>query len=174
MFFDVKLTSFEAIVRALNAANVRYLVAGGVAVTTHGYLRYTKDVDLVVHLTPANVVAAFKALNQIGYRTIVPVTAEQFADPAMRAAMIRDKNMKVLQFFSDEHRETPVDVFVSEPFAFDDEYARAVVRPLANVGDVRVVTIETLIRMKEAVGRPQDLMDVEHLRARLEDRDKAP
>ena len=41
----MKLTSFEAIVRALNAANVRYLVAGGLAVNAHGYARFTNDVD---------------------------------------------------------------------------------------------------------------------------------
>lgn len=38
----MKLASFEAIVRALKDANVRYLVAGGLAVKAHGYLRITK------------------------------------------------------------------------------------------------------------------------------------
>lgn len=48
----MKLASFEAIVRALNDAGVRYLVAGGLAVNAHGYLRFTKDVDFVVQLVP--------------------------------------------------------------------------------------------------------------------------
>lgn len=51
----MRLASFEAIVRALNAAKVRYLVAGGMAVNAHGYLRFTQDVDLVVALDPKNV-----------------------------------------------------------------------------------------------------------------------
>ncbi len=34
----MKLASFEAIVRSLNAAGVRYLIAGGLAVNAHGYL----------------------------------------------------------------------------------------------------------------------------------------
>lgn len=34
----MKLASIEAIVRALESAGVRYLVAGGVAVNAHGYL----------------------------------------------------------------------------------------------------------------------------------------
>jgi hypothetical protein len=42
----VKLSSFEAIVEALHRRGVRYLVAGGLAVVAHGYLRLTKDVDL--------------------------------------------------------------------------------------------------------------------------------
>jgi hypothetical protein len=52
----VKLTSFEALAAALEAAGVRYLVAGGLAVGAHGYLRFTKDVDIVVQLVPENIV----------------------------------------------------------------------------------------------------------------------
>jgi len=33
---------------------------------------------------------------------------------------------------------------------------------------VRFVSIPTLIRMKEAAGRPQDTIDIEHLRMMLE------
>ncbi len=51
----MKLASFEAIVRALEDAGVRYLVAGGLAVNAHGFLRFTKDVDLVVQLAPDNI-----------------------------------------------------------------------------------------------------------------------
>jgi len=43
----MNLASLEAIVRALNGAGVRYLVAGGLAVGAHGYPRATMDVDLV-------------------------------------------------------------------------------------------------------------------------------
>ena len=50
----MKLASFEAIVRALNDAGVRYLVAGGLAVNAHGYLRFTKEADLVLDLTRNN------------------------------------------------------------------------------------------------------------------------
>ena len=47
--------SVDAIVGALNMANVRYLVAGGLAVVAHGYVRFTADIDLIVDLEPANV-----------------------------------------------------------------------------------------------------------------------
>lgn len=165
----MKLASFETIARALEDAGVRYLVAGGLAVNAHGYLRFTKDVDFVVQLAPDNIVRAFAALRALGYRPMVPITAEQFADAALRESWIRDKGMQVLQFWSDQHIETPVDVFVSEPFPFEEEYGRALVKPLHGAIDVRFVCIPTLIRMKEAAGRPQDRIDVEHLRMRLED-----
>lgn len=165
----MKLASFEFIVRALEDAGVRYLVAGGLAVNAHGYLRLTKDVDFVVQLAPVNIERTFAALRTLDYRPTVPITVEQFADAALRASWIKDKGMQVLQFWSERHIETPVDVFVSEPFPFEEEYQRALVKPLHGAIPVRFVSIPTLIRMKEAAGRPQDRIDIEHLRMRLED-----
>ncbi len=165
----MKLASTEAIFKALNDAGVRYLVAGGLAVNAHGYLRYTKDVDFVIHLVPDNIERAFSALKKLGYKPNVPVTAKQFADPVQRQSWIRDKGMQVLQFWSDAHIETPIDIFVSEPFPFDEEYDRALEKPLYGTIEVRFVSIPTLIHMKEAAGREQDRIDIEHLRMRLED-----
>lgn len=165
----MKLSSFDAIVTALEAVGVRYLVAGGLAVNAHGYLRFTKDVDFVVQLIPDNIERAFAALGTLGFRPNVPVTAEQFADPVVRNGWIREKGMQVLQFWSELHRETPIDMFVSEPFPFDEEYRRALVKPLHGTVSVRFVSIPALIRMKEAAGRPQDHIDIEHLRMRLDD-----
>jgi len=164
----MKLNSFVSLAKALEEAGVRYLVAGGLAVNAHGYLRYTKDVDLVVQLVPENIIKAFAALASIGYKPLVPIIASQFADSKTRNGWIRDKNMTVLQFWSDEHRETPIDVFVAEPFPFEEEYARSLMKPLQGSVDVRFVSITTLIEMKTAVGRQQDLIDVEHLKMRLE------
>lgn len=56
----MKLASFEAIVRARNTAGVRYLIAGGLAVNAHGYVRFTKDVDIVIALDADNIVDAFR------------------------------------------------------------------------------------------------------------------
>lgn len=159
----MKLGAFESLVRALDEARVRYLVAGGLAVNAHGYLRFTNDVDLVVQLAPDNIVAAFNALESIGYRPLVPVTAAAFADSAKRNEWIREKGMTVLNFWSDRHRQTPIDVFVTEPFDFGEEYARALVKPLGAV-PVRFVSIPALIRMKELANRPQDRIDIEYLR----------
>jgi hypothetical protein len=159
----VKLGSFDLLVRALDNAGVRYLVAGGLAVNAHGYLRFTRDVDIVLQLAPGNVAAAFDALEAIGYRPLVPITAADFADAAKRAAWIRDKGMTVLNFWCDAHRDTPVDVFVTEPFDFDREYGRALVKPLGSIA-VRFVSIPALVRMKEVAGRPQDKIDIAYLR----------
>jgi hypothetical protein len=112
----MKVASFEAIVRALNDAEVPFIVVGGIAVNTHGYGRVTFDVDLVINLEPEKIRWAFSALAAIGYAPSVPIAAEQFADPERRQDWIINKQMTVLRFWSDAHRETPLGVFVKEPF----------------------------------------------------------
>ncbi|MEA5444753.1 hypothetical protein VCB98_02860 [Gammaproteobacteria bacterium AB-CW1] len=167
----MRVHSLEAIIAALNEAGVRYLVAGGLAVNAHGYLRYTKDADLVIELAPDNILAAIKALEDLGYRPTIPVKAEDFADRETRESWARDKGMKVFQLFSDAHPETPIDIFVEHPFDFSQEYNRALRETLTPGIEAPLVSLETLITMKEAVGRPRDLDDVEHLRILHEQRD---
>lgn len=159
----MELQSFEAIMQALNRAGVRSILVGGMAVVSHGHGRMTNDLDLVVDLQPDNVFALFSALATLGYHPLVPVTAEGFADPATRSAWIDEKNMTVLNFHSDRYRATPIDVFVTEPFDFEETYAKAVVADVNGV-EVRIVDLATLIVMKEAAGRPVDLDDVRQLR----------
>jgi hypothetical protein len=165
----MRLASFTAIATVLQEAGVRYLIAGGMAVNAHGYARFTKAVDVVVQLAPANILKAFTALAALDYRPAIAVRAEQFAEAQTRANWIRDEGMQVLQLWSDAHPETPIDVFVNEPFDFDAEYARALVKELYGTVAVRFVSLPTLIEMKRAVGRPQDLIDVENLNERVRD-----
>lgn len=165
----MKLASLESIARALEDANVRYLVVGGLAVAAHGYGRATFDVDLVVQLQSENVRRAMGALETLGYRPLVPVSAVEFADPQKRASWIRDKRMIVFQLHSEQHRETRIDVFVAEPFDFDHEYDRALVGALLPALQLRFVRIETLLRMKEAAGREKDKEDIRQLTKLLGD-----
>lgn len=160
----MKLVIFDAICKALNKATVRYLVAGGLAVNAHGYLRLTYDVDLVIQLDPENILAAFAALAKLGYRPSVPVTGVQFADAKQRRDWIKNKSMQVLNFYNSKHQQMPVDVFVTEPFDFDSEFKAAKRGNLAPGLPVRFVSIPTLIKMKKLASRPKDLDDIEHLR----------
>ena len=160
----MKLASFEAVIGALHHAEARCLIAGGMAVGAHGYLRFTRGVDLVVQLVPDNVGRVFSALRSLGYGPAVPVTAEQFADTGYGQSRGTEPDMQALAFRSDQHRETPVNLFAPKHFCFDDEYRRALVKPLHGAIAVRFVCIETLIRMKEATGRLADQADAEQLR----------
>jgi hypothetical protein len=149
------------VVAALNADDIRYLIVGGLAVASHGYLRTTKDIDLVFALDPRNVVAAFASLAKAGYRPKLPITAADFSDPATRERLIREKNMVVLQFWRDESPD--VDVFVREPFDFDAEWAAARIEKVNPDLIARVVRLEVLLDLKREASRPQDLADIDAL-----------
>jgi hypothetical protein len=60
----MEVRSVEAIVRALKAAEVRYLIVGGIAVNAHGYERLTRDVDLVIGLEPENIIRGLRTLGE--------------------------------------------------------------------------------------------------------------
>lgn len=167
----MRVASIEAVARALSAANVRYLVAGGVAVNAHGYMRMTNDLDIVIHLDPNNLRRAWSALESLGYHPTIPVTIEEFADRTTRERWIREKGMQVLGLWSDRHRETPIDVFVSEPFDFHAEYRSAYWGEMSPDLRIPFVQLDSLIGMKEAVDRPSDREDVRHLRWIREDQE---
>ena len=93
----MKLADVEAILRALNDAEVRYLIVGGLAVIAHGYVRLTVDVDIVLNLQRDNVLRALRALEKIDYRPLVPVQQLDFADEKVRESWRTEKNMIVFQ-----------------------------------------------------------------------------
>lgn len=160
-------SSFLDIVNALNAAGVRFLVAGGLAVNAHGYLRFTRDVDLAVELVPDSIEKTFSALASIGYTPNVPVRAKDLADTQTRERLIREKNMEVLQFWSDQHRDTSLDVFVRHSFDFDTEYRLAPRKTMDGAGEIAYVSYATLIAMKREADRPQDRLDIFELESRV-------
>lgn len=160
--------SLERIFAALGAAGARYLVVGGVAVVLHGHPRFTADLDLVLALEPENVRAALHALRELGYEPRAPVAPEGLADPATREDWVRSKGMTVFSFASRENPATEVDVFVEEPFPFEEAYARAL---RADLGDLHVcvASIPDLVAMKRRTGRPRDLEDARELEAIAEE-----
>ena len=168
----MKANSVRAIIAKLNGAGARYLIVGVLAVVAHGYVRYTSDVDLVIALDAENVHRCMNALASLGYRPRVPVSMDDFADAALREEWIQEKGMIVFQLFSDPHIETPVDVFVSIPFDFEQQWVRAPRLPVLGGETATVVPVEELLAMKRAAGRDQDLIDISKLRKLLEDQSK--
>ena len=114
----MKATTLQALSEAFELAGVRFIVVGGLAVVAHGYLRATEGIDVVIELLPESVARGFAAMDSLGYMPSVPVTATDFAEPEKRRLCSRERNMTVLQFWSDQHRETPVDLFIEKPFDF--------------------------------------------------------
>ena len=156
----MELSGAKAVFGALNKAGVDYLVVGGLAVNAHGYVRMTMDIDVVIALAPENILKGLEALLGVGFHPAIPITPEQFADPANRKRWMTEKDMRVLKLCSDHYRLSPVDVFVYEPFDFNEEYSLALRFELDEGLSVPVVRLETLLAMKRAAGRPQDVADV--------------
>ena len=154
----------EQVLAALNAGSVRYLVVGGVAVVLHGHLRTTADLDVVVALDPENARRAIAALEGLGFRPRAPVPAERFADPGSRASWVAEKGMTVFSLASPSIGGLEVDLFVEPPIDFETAWARAV-RVALDTTSATVASIQDLVAMKRASGRPIDLADVEALEA---------
>lgn len=165
----VERKSIETVFRTLNELEVRYLIAGGLAVLAHGATRLTQDLDLIVALDSDNTARALRALSRLDYRPLVPVALEDFARPELRRVWVEEKNAKVFQLVSEAHRTARVDLFLEEPFDFDVAWSRAHWAEVAPGLRVPFLGLDDLIAMKEAAGRPQDLLDVSNLR-RLHDR----
>ena len=70
---------------------------------------------------------------------------------------------------SPAHPATEIDLFVEEPFPFDEAYARA---SRADLGKATVVvaSIADLIALKRRAGRPKDLIDIAALELLEDDR----
>ena len=152
----------EDVLDALNREGVRYLVVGGVAVVLHGHLRSTADLDLVIQLSEENASRAVKALGALGYRPRVPVSIEQFAKEEIRKGWIKDKGLTVFSLWHPQRPLIEVDLFVAEPFDFDEAYQRALEIEL-NHTSITVVSLKDLLALKRSANRPQDIADIEAL-----------
>ena len=147
---------------ALNDANVDYVVVGGLAVILHGYLRATADLDLAIGLSPDNARRGMESLASIGLQPRLPVPLDDFADPDKRADWLKNRNMLVFPLWDPANPLRSVDVFISEPIAFADLSRDAVLKDLDGV-QVPIASIDHLIGMKRASGRPRDLDDIDKL-----------
>jgi len=161
---DVKVKSLEAIFLALREAQARYLVVGGLAVIAHGYVRLTKDLDLVLDLSPDELPKALRALGSLGYHPMAPVPLIDFADPNLRHEWTEDKQMKVFNLVSDRHPDVSIDIFPKDPFSFAAEYAAAVWKQITPKVTAPMVSVSALIRLKQVADRPQDRVDIDKLR----------
>lgn len=156
----------------LNDARVRYLVAGGLAVVAHGYVRFTADIDLFIQLERSNLINAMTVFRDLGYIPRAPVNIMDFADDAMREAWLREKNVKVFSLWHPNAPATEVDVFMEPPLEFESAFSRAVLFAFDDDLSVPVVGIDDLIDMKQAANRPKDIDDIRQLRKVKDFREK--
>ena len=131
---------------ALNRANAKYLVIGGVACILHGYARATDDVDILIERTESNAARVLRALSRVGYG---------FAREWSPAELLK----KPVTIIGDDPR---VDIFT---VAWKVKYELAAPNAsTVQVNGVRIplISIDDLIETKRT-GRLQDAADIEVL-----------
>jgi predicted nucleotidyltransferase len=156
------MLGYVDIVRRLNEAGVRYLVAGGVAVNMHGVPRMTYDLDLLVELSDENLRRLLTILDGWGFRPKVPVPILDLADGAKRREWIEQKNMKAFNLVNEEWALSEIDLLIDSPVDYEKARRNAVTLTIDGV-DLPLVSIEDLITMKRGTGREQDEADIRYL-----------
>ena len=139
--------------RALGEEGVRYLLIGGFAVVLHGFVRTTKDIDLLVDPADDNVAAIKKALG-----TLPDDAVSQVEDGDVRRySVVRVADEIVVDLMASACGITYEDAIREDT---EERVVDDVVIPLAGK--------RLLIRMKDTV-RDSDRMDVRFLRLRIDD-----
>lgn len=147
--------------RCLHAHNVRYLLAGGLAMNLHGVPRMTMDVDLVLALDEANVAAFIDCARELSLKPQAPVPLESLKDAEQRRSWIEEKRLIAFALAGDPGTPT-VDVLLKHSLDLEAALERALVLTVETV-PVRIASLDDMIALKQHTGRRQDIDDVEHL-----------
>ena len=148
---------------ALNAASIKYLVVGGIAVVLYGVNRTTSDVDLAVELTAENLKALETVLQRLGFMRRAPIPIQGLADPKTRRLWTHQKGMKVYSFMERQPPARTIDVMVKPLANFREAYARRATTTIHDI-PVPLIPLDLLSQMKRETGRPEDLLDLKALR----------
>jgi len=139
---------FKEFLQSLNDNQVRYLVTGGHAVAFHGYPRYTKDLDIWIEQDRDNARRLVTALGQFGFASL-GLTDEDFLNPGT-----------IIQLGNPPNR---IDLLMTiTGVEFDSCFESRIVILVDDV-EINFIDLENLRKNKQAVGRPQDLADLDNL-----------
>jgi hypothetical protein len=135
-------------IELLNALEVRFVIVGAFAVAYHGYFRYTSDIDVFIDSSPDNAKRIFRAVEQFGFGDL-KLTVEDFTQEDQVVQLgVSPNRIDVMTFLSG--------------VKFDEAWASREQGELDGI-KVNFISKDMLKRNKEAVGRLQDLADLEHL-----------
>lgn len=156
------MTDFAGLLRALIASQVEFIVIGGMAATAHGSAHVTVDLDIVYRRTPENIERLARALAPLSpYLRGAPRGLPFQFDPD---TIRRGLNFTLTTTAGD------LDV-LGEATGGGTYEALLPGSELHRVFDLEVwfVSLETLIRLKRAAGRPKDLERIAELEALREE-----
>lgn len=147
----------HALLEALHAYEVRFVVIGGVAVSAHGFVRATEDLDLVPDPDPHNLGRLTVALGEL--ESTLPTVGGRAFDPTSDAGVIRrggnvtaTTKFGALDVVQRAHGVPSYSQLIAD--AVDSELLGT---------PVKVCSLARLREMKQAQSRTQDLLDLENL-----------
>jgi hypothetical protein len=132
--------------KLLNSRGVDYVIVGAHSLAFHGRPRYTGDLDVLIRSTPGNAAKLVDLLNEFGF-TDSDFKASDFTEPDQVIQLGRAPNR--------------IDLLTSiSGVSRDEAFATRVSAELDSI-PVFVLGKDALFRNKRAVGRPQDLADID-------------
>jgi predicted nucleotidyltransferase len=157
--------NFREILPWLTSNNVRFILIGGGAAIAHGLARVTYDVDVVYARDAENIRNLVMALqpHQPYLRGAPPGLPFRWDEPTVRAGLnfTLTTSLGDLDLLGEVAGGGTYEQLL--PFSQETELSGS---------RCRVVTLERLIQLKRAAGRPKDLEAVAELQALLEERRK--
>jgi hypothetical protein len=144
------LSEYSALIDRLQSAGIEYATCGGLAMAVHGYVRATKDIDILI--LDADLGNAFRIAGELGFDIEgLPIDFDAGAFRLRRLSKIEPETQSLLTI----------------DFILVTEFTRDVWedRELMDWGSGRawVVSKRGLVKMKTQAGRPQDLVDISKL-----------
>lgn len=150
----------QGILDVLVGEEVEFLIIGGVAVGFHGFVRGTKDVDIVPNPEPGNLARLAKVLAMLDAHVD---GAEEFTDDELPDPLDPDS----LALGGNWVLDTRLGRFDVMQWIGDDPLWEKL-SPTAVEAEIggltlKVVDFDGLVALKKQAGRPQDLVDLQRL-----------
>jgi hypothetical protein len=157
------MTDIEAVLGPLAAHNVRTILVGGVAATIHGSARLTYDIDLVYDREPENIKQLVAALTPYGPYPRGAPRGLPFRWDA--ETIIRGLNFTLTTSVGD------IDLFgeIVGGGSYLDLLPDTVTVIIFGIS-CRCLSVERLVQVKRAAGRPKDYEAIAELEALLDER----
>ena len=137
---------FKELLELLNSQGAEYLIVGGYALALHGAPRYTGDLDVYVKPDPDNASRIMEALEEFGFGT-VGLKQDDFLVPE-----------QIIQLGVPPVR---IDLITSISGVTWDEAVSGSVGVTYGGVPIKILGRREFIINKKAVGRSQDLADVD-------------
>jgi len=150
------LPFIQTVTNAFRDDNLDYAVVGGHAVALHGAVRGTVDVDIIIKWTENTLIRAEQILLSLGLVSRVPITATDIF--LNRDQYVKEKNLIAWNFYNPQNLTEQVDLIIIHDLA---QMNSKKIKLLT--GEIIILDIDDLIRIKKMSGRPQDLEDIRAL-----------